>query len=197
MPVKAGTPLDPDATRARVLSTATRLFYERGVHGVGINEIAERAGASKLTIYRHFRSKDGLVAAMVRESSARIYDWVVEGVSEATPGRERVLAVFDLLTRWYAEDGFCGCLVVNASTDVRGDRDGVVSELARGHLERYRGLLESELVVAGVRQASGVARQLLLLVEGATVVTAIERRVENGADARRAAEALLGVYLSA
>lgn len=195
MPVKAGTPLDPDATRARVLSTATQLFYERGVHGVGINEIAERAGASKLTIYRHFRSKDGLVAAMVRERSDQIHDWLVRNISRSPAGRERVLALFDLLTQWYGEDGFHGCLVVNASTDVRGG-GGVVPEIARAHLERYRALLEDQLAAAGVGSPSSLARQLLLLIEGATVVTAIERRGQTGDDARLAAEALLDAGLS-
>lgn len=177
------------------MSTATQLFYERGVHGVGINEIAERAGASKLTIYRHFRSKDGLVEAMLRERSEQIHDWLVRNTETEAPGRARVLAMFDLLTRWYAEEGFHGCLVVNTSSDVRGS-DGPVPELARAYLDRYRDLLERRLSDARVTDPPTLARQLLLLIEGATVVTAIDGPAHTGHDARRAAEALLDANMS-
>lgn len=195
MPVKAGTPLNPDATRARVLSTATQLFYERGVHSVGINEIAERAGASKLTIYRHFQSKDGLVEAMLRERSEQIHNWLVRNTESQAPGRARVLAVFDLLTGWYAEESFRGCVVVNTSSDVRGT-GGSVTTLAREYLDRFRALLESRLSDAGVVDPAVLARQLLLLIEGSAVVTAIDRRQQTGQDARLAAEALLDASLA-
>lgn len=190
MPVKPGTTMDPDATRARILTVATRLFYERGVHAVGINEITESAEASKLTVYRHFGSKEGLVQAMLRERSEHIHRWLVAKTESAPPGRQRVLALFDLLTRWYAEQGFRGCAVVNAATDSRG-ADGGVADLARAHLARYRELLESHLSDAQAADPPALARQLLLLIEGATVVTSIDREPTAGHDARAAAEALL------
>lgn len=173
-----------------MLSTATQLFYERGVRSVGINEIAERAGASKLTIYRHFRSKDGLVEAMLRERSEEIHQWLVRSTEMAEPGRGQVLALFDLLIEWYAEDGFHGCLVVNTSSDVRG-AGGPVQGLARAFLDRYRALLEDRLSAAGVLDPPMLARQLLLLIEGATVVSAIDGGQQTGREARRAAETLL------
>jgi AcrR family transcriptional regulator len=194
MPVKAGSTLDPEATRARVLTVAERLFYERGVHAVGINEIAARAEASKLTIYRYFQSKEGLVEAILRERSDRIYRWLVASSESAPRGRGQVLALFDALTRWYAERGFRGCAVVNAATDSRGDDTGV-GDLARGHLARYRSLLESYLRDAGLDRPERLARQLLLLIEGATVVTAIDGEVTAGHDAHAAAETLLDAAL--
>src|SRR3954451_5344424 len=69
MPVKKGEPLDPAATRVKVLKTAGRLFRERGTHSVGVNEIAEVAGVSKLTLYRHFDSKEGLIQAFLEAGS--------------------------------------------------------------------------------------------------------------------------------
>lgn len=193
MPVKPGTPLDPSATRARVLNVAATLFYERGVHAVGVSEIAERAEASKLTIYRHFGSKAGLIEAVLGERSDKIHRWLATNTEAAKPGRARILALFDLLTGWYAEQGFRGCSVVNAVTDTRDGHEGhaAVGTVARAHLARYRELLERCLVDAGVTDPPTVARQLLLLIEGATVITTIDADTTAGTDARRVAELLI------
>lgn len=198
MPVKPGTPLDPPATRARILAVAAALFYERGMHAVGVSEIAERAEASKLTIYRHFSSKAGLVEAVLRERSEHIHRWLATNVAAAKPGRARVLALFDLLAGWYAEQGFRGCAVVNAATDARGDHEehAAVATVARAHLTRYRELLERCLAEAGVTDRAMLARQLLLLIEGATVITLIDTDTTAGTDARRVAAMLLDVAMS-
>jgi AcrR family transcriptional regulator len=177
------------ATRDRILEIAKELFYERGVHAVGVNEIAARARASKLSLYRYFPSKAELVTAMLAEHSDRIHAWLERETAGAPPGPARVLSVFDLLLRWFAEAGYHGCAVVNTVTDTRADPR--VAAIARRHLTRYRGLLERRLREAEVPDAAGLARQLLLLIEGASVVSAIDGTPDAGADARAAAERLL------
>jgi AcrR family transcriptional regulator len=185
----SGVPANPAATRARILNTATSLFYERGVHAVGVNEIAARAGASKLSLYRYFPSKDQLVQAMLTEHSDRIHAWLERETAGAPAGPRRVLAVFDLLIGWFAEPGYCGCAVVNAVTDTRTDPD--TAAIARRHLTRYRALLEDRLRDVEADDPPGLARRLLLLIEGASVVTAIDGGPAAGADARAAAEMLV------
>lgn len=193
MPVRRGTPIDPDATKARVLATAARLFYERGVHRVGVDEIAEQAGASKLSLYRYFGSKDGLIEAVLRDRSDRIHRWLAEGTADTAPGRERLLALFDRLVRWFGQEGYHGCAVVNTATEARGGPP-VVREIARGHLHRYRDLLAGNLRAAGAPEA--LAGQLLLLIEGATVVTGIDGTPDAGREARAAAETLIDASLN-
>ncbi|MEH6377924.1 TetR/AcrR family transcriptional regulator [Streptomyces sp. KLMMK] len=192
MPVKPGASIDPRATRARVLSSAVQLFYERGVHTVGVDEIARHAGASKLTIYRNFGSKEGLVEAVLEYRSEHIHRWLVTHLEGVPAGRERVLALFDLLTRWYARDGYCGCAVINAAVETR-HLDGPVRQLPRAHLTRYRELLEELLAGAGAGagRAETLARHLLILIEGATTITAIDGDPAAGHDARAAAVVLL------
>jgi AcrR family transcriptional regulator len=193
MPVQAGSTLDPEATKAKVLRAATELFYERGVHGVGVNEIAARANASKLSIYRYFHSKEGLVAAMLAQRSDDIHTWLPRQITGADPGRERVLALFDRLIRWFGEQGYRGCIVVNTAIDTRG-ADESVRLTARRHLARYRALLEAELRLAGIGEPETLTRHLLLLIEGATVITSVDGTPEAGHDARQAAETLLDAY---
>ena len=179
---------NPSATRARILETATSLFYERGVHAVGVNEIAAVAGASKLSLYRYFPSKAELVCAMLTEHSDRIHAWLDRRTAAAV-GPERVLAVFDVLTEWFAQPGYHGCAIINGVTDTRADPE--VAAIARTHLHRYRDLLEDRLAGLDVADPAALARRLLLLIEGASVVVAIEGTTDAGTDARAAAAMLL------
>jgi AcrR family transcriptional regulator len=190
MPVKAGERLDPEATKTRIVRVAGQLFYERGVHAVGIQEIADRATASKLTIYRYFRSKEGLVMAVLRARSDQIHEWLERGIRDVAPGRDRVFTLFDLLAGWYQQEGFMGCAVLNAAIDTRGD-SGVIRELAREHLARYLGLLRRCLVEAGVGDPTVLARQLLVLIEGATMVNFVHADERVGAETRKIVEVLL------
>jgi AcrR family transcriptional regulator len=204
MPVKPGDPIDPAATRAKVLASAGELFYARGVHAVGVDEIARSAGVSKLSIYRHFGSKEHLVAEVVAARSDRVHRRLAAAIRASKVGvvglagqadhadtpRGRILAVFDALCAWYGEPDFRGCAIVNAAADTRGDH-GDVPGIARGHLRRYQTLFENELAALGVTDPTPAARQLLVLVEGATVVAALEGHPEAGAQARRLAEMIV------
>jgi AcrR family transcriptional regulator len=183
MPVAKGETLDPAATRAKILEAATRLFYEKGTLAVGVNEVAEAAGVSKVTLYRHFANKDDLVAAFLRRRSDRVTAWLRE-VSEQAEGPERVLALFDALERWFAEPAFKGCALVNGAVEARGV-EAEARAIAARHLERHLGLL---------RELTGddaVARRLLLLVEGATTVAFVRGDPSAARDARAVAETLL------
>jgi len=176
-------------TRAKVLDAAADLFYQRGVHAVGVNEIAASARASKESLYRYFPSKDQLVEAMLTEHSDKIHAWLRRKTEDAPAGSARVLSVFDLLIDWFAQPGYGGCTVVNTVTDTRADP--VIAAIARRHLARYRDLLETRLAQIGAVDSKRLARQLLLLIEGASVVSAIEGTTDGGKDARIAAEQLL------
>lgn len=181
-------------TRAKILNTARSLFYQRGVNAVGVNEIAAEASASKQSLYRYFPTKELLVAAMLTEHSDNIHAWLAENTAAAAAGPERVLSVFRLLIDWFASPGYHGCAVINTVTDTRADP--AIAAIARRHLVRYQTLLESRLSEAGASQVEPLARQLILLIEGASVVTTIEMSAQAGQDALIVAHALLDAALS-
>lgn len=187
MPVAKGETIDLERTRRKVLSAATEVFYREGT-AVGVNEIAERAGVSKLTLYRHFGSKDGLLDEVLHARSDAVFAWLTSGLDNAADPVERVLAVFDALHRWHREAAFRGCAIVNAATQ---SPDGPAGRRAEVHLARYRALLTELADDAGAVDAERVARQLLILVEGATTVAAVGEDRYAGADARDAARTLL------
>jgi len=190
MPVKAGQRLDPEATKARILKAAAEVFTRRGIHAAGINEIVEAAGASKLTVYKNFGSKDGLVEAVLTDRTRRVRAWQNHAVEQAGTGREKILAVFDLIASWYAEAGFRGCAMMNAATEDRG-QDGAPRRLAQDHLAFYRDLFRRLLTETDARDPETTARQLVIVLEGATLISAVDRDPGLGAEARVIVETLL------
>src|ERR1700750_2911659 len=83
--------------RARILAVARELFYRQGIRAVGVEAIAEAAGTNKMTLYRHFASKDELVAEYLRQS-AKLADTCWDRFSEAHPGD-----AYAQLRAWLAE----------------------------------------------------------------------------------------------
>src|SRR5918997_7119329 len=114
----------PGAARERVLDTAYELFSRRGIRGVGVEEVIERAGVAKATLYRHFPSKDDLVLAFLERREERWTRGLVEAEARRrgeTP-EERLLAVFDVFDEWFRGAAFDTCAFIN-----------VLLELGDGH----------------------------------------------------------------
>ena len=95
----------------RILETADRLFYQRGIRAIGVDTVADEVGISKRTLYNHFPSKDALITAYL---SRRLRP---NEFSDAEPA-EQILSAFDRLERSFASKGFRGCPFVNAVTEL-------------------------------------------------------------------------------
>src|SRR5687767_14553140 len=99
-PMVASRPLEADA-RERILATSYELFSRRGIRDVGVDEVIDRAGVAKATLYRHFPSKDDLVITFLELREERwTMDWVeAEARRRGTTPEERLLAIFALFDR--------------------------------------------------------------------------------------------------
>src|SRR5437762_13061560 len=97
--------------RERILKTADRLFYRRGIRAVGVDTIAAEIGISKRTLYNYFPSKDALIVAYL---SRRLRPTE----SADVPPAEQILGDFDRLERAFARPGFRGCPFVNAVAEL-------------------------------------------------------------------------------
>ncbi|NJP23067.1 TetR family transcriptional regulator [Microbispora sp. SCL1-1] len=189
MPVPKGSTIDPERTRAAILKAATPVLYERGLDGIGVAELCALIGVSKETLYRHFGTKDGLVEAMLRARSERVGRWLAEAVAAAGDDpRDQLAAVFDTLGEWFEDPVFRGCAMVNAAAQ---HHDETVRAVTTRHLGRYIDLLTGIAERAGAADPPLLGRQLLMLVEGATVVAAHHGAAGTSGQAREAALTLL------
>jgi AcrR family transcriptional regulator len=187
---------DRVSARDRLLNAASELFYEEGVHTVGIDRVIERAGVAKATLYNAFGSKDELIRAYLARRHQARRDRMERALTAGYDSpRDRILGVFDVLGESFAEPGFRGCAFVNASAEARpGSPIEAASDESRAWVSSLFVDLARE---AGAVDPERLGRQLVLLYDGATVGARMDRRPDTAALAREAAEVLLATAIKA
>jgi AcrR family transcriptional regulator len=181
-------PLTPAARR--ILDAASELYYDRGIHSVGMDLVAERAGTTKKTIYDRFGSKDGLVVAYLEARARRWQRHVEDHLARAGgSGTERAVAVVDALESWLAA-GSRGCGFVNAYAELSTLSDGAI-HVVRREKEWIRRLYAQILSDAGRPAPERLGRQLALVHEGAVVAFTAGGSDAALDDARAATRALV------
>ena len=177
--------------RERVLSTASSLFYERGINQVGIDLVIATSGVAKMTLYRHFASKEALVLAFLDRTNAQWMTWLRTRVSSpAVPFTDRPLALFDALGAWFQTPTFRGCPFVSTAAEFR-DPAHPAHQAAWRFKSGLRDYLRELVRDAGYRDVDALGDQLLLLADGATVRAAMEGRPDSATSARAVAATLL------
>jgi AcrR family transcriptional regulator len=169
--------------KERILETADRLFYLRGIRAVGVDTISAEIGISKRTLYNHFPSKDELIAAYL----ARRFKQVP---ASDKPPAEQILGTFDSLERRFARTDFRGCPFVNAVAEL-GAEDQAVRKIAIAFKESRRVWFRDLLTQLKVANADDLATQLTLLVDGSIA----QDLVRNDPSMARAAKAAARVLL--
>lgn len=183
------------SARERLLSAASELFYEDGVNSVGIDRVIEHAGVAKASLYSSFGSKDELVRAYLRARQEQRERRIAEKLTSCGTPRERLLGVFDLLGERFADPNFRGCAFLRASAESRsGDSVRQVCDDSRAWLRTLFTDLGRE---AGVADADQLARQLVLLYDGALVGAQMDRDATAARTARFVAEAMLDAAIGA
>lgn len=168
----------------RILETADRLFYLRGIRAVGVDTIAAEIGISKRTLYNHFPSKSELIAAYLKRR-------FLAAPASDTPPAEQILGIFDSLERRFARKDFRGCPFVNAVAEL-GAEDKAVKKIAIAFKESRRLWFRDLLVQLGVADADGLATQLTLLVDGSIAQDLVRDDPSMARAAKEAARVLLG-----
>lgn len=176
------------SARERLLDTASELFYRDGYHAVGIDTIVERSGVAKMTLYRHFPSKDDLIAAYLERANAEFWDWLEGELATVDDPVAKLITAFEATAQLATSPRCLGCTFQAAASEFpklehKGHR--VALDHKRRVLERLAGLARE----AGLREADGLAAQLLLLMDGAWVAARMfgpDNHATAVADAARA-----------
>jgi AcrR family transcriptional regulator len=182
----ASRPQPGQSARERLLETAYDLFSHRGIHDVGVDELVERAGVAKATLYKHFPSKDELVLAfLAQREQIWTYGWVErEARRRGETAEEQLLAIFDLFDEWFRGDDFEGCSFINTMLEFH-DLDHPVGRASAGYLENIRSLVRNLALEAGLRDPHTFALSWHILMKGSIVQAA-----EGDRDAAKRAQAL-------
>ena len=102
---------------ARILETASRLFYEQGYHATGVNQIIAEAGVAKASFYHHFRSKEGLCVAYLHRRHQDWFSWLRRETERHEIAQERLLGLFAFLEQWLSDSNFRGCAFLNIASE--------------------------------------------------------------------------------
>jgi AcrR family transcriptional regulator len=175
--------------REQLLNTALQLFYREGYHATGIDRILAESGVAKMTLYKHFKSKDELIEAVLESQHRQMAERMLQA-RQHLPPREAILRTFEGLHAWIHGGDFAGCIFINAAAEFHDREHPIHRQAARHKLfvqEHFRLLLER----LNAPQPEQLARQLQFLFEGAITMAHMEGPGEQGRDAMRAAEALL------
>ena len=151
------------------MAAARELFYLHGVRAVGVEAVAEAAGTNKMTLYRHFASKDELVAECLREFGQEV-EAVWSGLDASHPNdpRAQLLAWLELVATRMRDPQDRGCALINAAIELR-DKDHPARQVVETFKASARARLERLCGEAGLSQPATLADELMLLVEGARV----------------------------
>ena len=177
------------SARERLLTAASELFYEEGVHTVGVDRVIERAGVAKASLYSTFGSKDGLVRAYLdaRHESTRAR--LNAELARHDSPRDRLVGIFEMQQRRCADPDYRGCPFVRASAE--SEPGSAVEAASDAHREWMHSVFRELSAEAGAADPDELARALGVLYDGAVLATWMDRDSAAAAAAVRTARMLV------
>lgn len=182
--------------RDRIVGTARNLFHKLGIRGVGVDKIAEEAGTNKMTLYRHFDSKDGLITECLREVAADVKK-AFANIEVAHPGDARAqLADWIALATRDLESDCRGCALTNAAVEL-ADADHPAHKVIEECKAECRAWLGRVCAGTGVKDPELMANTLATLLEGARVARQSESGSGPAVDFATMASAIVSSFTDA
>lgn len=177
-------------TREKILATAEQLIYQNGIHATGMDLLVRTSGVARKSIYRYFVTKDEVAEAALKARDIRWMYWFRTECDKADTPHARILSMFTVLKGWFESEGFCGCAFINTAGEV-GDPDDPIRQLAKLHKQK---LLDYTLELTeqlDIEQPQALAKQLLVLIEGAITMARVMGDYSTADSARNVAQLLL------
>ncbi|MBZ9785757.1 TetR family transcriptional regulator [Pseudomonas sp. REP124] len=159
-------------TQDIILDVAEKLIYKGGIAATGMDLLVKTAGVSRKSIYRYFANKDELVVAALMRRDIRWMHWYRNAVDQAETPADRLLNLFTVLKSWFESEGFRGCAFINTSGET-GDPQDPVRQVARDHKQKLLDYVCELCTEHGADDPQTLAKQLLILIEGAITVALV------------------------
>jgi len=174
------------------MEAAGELFYREGLHAITTDRVADRAGLTKPTIYNLFGSKDALVAETLRRRGEQIRRIIEQRAAAYEDPDRKLLEVLQVHADMLTSEGFHGCPLVIAAVQAPDSTEA--RELANAHKTWLRGLIAQLARRAGMKSPDVLASSLVLVLEGAAAMSAVQPSDLVAKHARAAARALIAAH---
>lgn len=152
----------------KLFQTAARLFFQRGYRAVGVDTIAAESGIGKMTLYRHFSSKDDLINAFLQESDRDFWDHFEQNIQGAKTPRDKLIAFFQGLQDYVTSPACYGCAFINLAGEYP-EPEYAGHKIALEHKQAVRARFLQLAREAGASQPEALADGLLLIMDGAYI----------------------------
>jgi AcrR family transcriptional regulator len=175
----------------KLLLAARRLFCQAGIHATGITRILEEAGVARQSLYTHYGSKENLLKAVLDTEANMWFHWFDLDLPalQCSPS-QRILALFDLIEKWFEKEDFFGCIFVNAVAEHEKD-SGWVRDMAGTYRDQIIDRLGALVMESGARNSDIVIQKLGLIIEGAIITAMVTQNSKAAHIARLAAKDVL------
>jgi AcrR family transcriptional regulator len=178
------------APRVRLMAAATRLFCKNGINATGVDAIIDAAGVAKTTLYKNFRSKNDLVEAVLEAEGVVWRGWFLGAIGRGETPRDKLDSIFPVLKQWFGEDGYYGCVFINAVGEHAKDETRL-RDITLRHKSFVLNHIADLASAAGANRPDALAHQIGLLMDGAIVAAMVTRDPAVADAAGAAATALL------
>jgi AcrR family transcriptional regulator len=152
--------------KEKLFQTAAHLFYQRGYRAIGVDTIAAESGVGKMTLYRHYPSKDDLILAFLRQSDEEFWEYFVHITKDTPTAREKLLVFFEALQNYVMSPTCYGCPFLNIATEYPAT-DYAGHQVALEHKQIVLARFTQLAREGGARQPEALANALFLLMDGA------------------------------
>lgn len=181
--------------KTKILNVATDLFQTRGINSTGVDTIVAVAGTTKMTLYKHYGSKERLILEVLKEGHQDFQNWLSERLSNKKSD-EKIKRLFDFIEEWVTDPNFRGMGFLKASAEFPNE-ESPVHQLSSAQSRQFKQFIASLAQEANIKDAEGLALQLSLLFEGAVQAEQMKRGSGAMKYAKKASKILIDGALSA
>lgn len=179
------------ALREKILHVATDLFQTRGINSTGVDTIVAVAGTTKMTLYKHFKSKEDLILEVLARGHQDFENWLNEKLNQNTKQpSEKLQKLLDFIEEWVTAPDFRGMAFIKASAEFPNE-ESAVHKLSAEHSKHFRLYLANLAKEAGIKEAESLSLQLSMLIEGAIQAEQMKRGSGAIKYAKKAARILI------
>ncbi len=179
-----------------LVQRAFKIFHEHGFHATGMDKLVKLTGVSKTAMYRHFRTKEDLILAVLKLRDEQFRNWMTQRIEDqAQTPEQQLLALFDVLGEWLEREEFKGCMFIKVSAEFQDD-DHPLKVASAEHKRLLFTYFRKITARTAAKNPDLLARQLLMLKEGAVVTAHLQGVAGVARDARKAAKTLIEATLN-